>query len=297
MTIPESQLDIWSHQGSISQSKDTYRNIKSVLESQDSPYAKQDFTVFLQGSYGNDTNIYSESDVDIVIQLNSGFGYDINNLPSDQKAFFNQVFSGRASYDLSDFKNDVLSHLKKNFDDEVKPGDKAIKINAGASRRNADVLVCMGFRNYHQFSSYYLQRYTEGIFFLNSQGTRIVNYPKRHLENLTIKHQNTSGWYKPTIRILKNLRSRLVQQGMIGIRDAPSYYLEGMLYNVPNTEFKLSYENTVANCVNWLNKANQTNLVCANEQYYLLRDSSLVTWNVANFTAFLNAACNLWNHW
>lgn len=32
------------------------------------------FKVFLQGSYGNDTNIYAESDVDIAIRLDNCFG-------------------------------------------------------------------------------------------------------------------------------------------------------------------------------------------------------------------------------
>ena len=33
------------------------------------PYADKNLKVFLQGSYGNDMNIYAESDVDIVIRL------------------------------------------------------------------------------------------------------------------------------------------------------------------------------------------------------------------------------------
>src|SRR5690606_967984 len=69
MPIPESQLETWSHQGSITQSSSTYNTIKSVLEDSATPYAGRNFKVFLQGSYGNDTNIYAESDVDIVIRL------------------------------------------------------------------------------------------------------------------------------------------------------------------------------------------------------------------------------------
>lgn len=33
MGIPESQLDTWSHQGSIAQSASTYNTIKNALES------------------------------------------------------------------------------------------------------------------------------------------------------------------------------------------------------------------------------------------------------------------------
>ena len=57
MAIPESQLETWAHQGSVSQSSTTYNTIKNVLEADDTPYAGKSYSVFLQGSYGNDTNI------------------------------------------------------------------------------------------------------------------------------------------------------------------------------------------------------------------------------------------------
>lgn len=57
MAVPESQLETWSHQGSISQSSSTYATIKRAIEASDTKYADKDYEVFLQGSYGNDTNI------------------------------------------------------------------------------------------------------------------------------------------------------------------------------------------------------------------------------------------------
>ena len=63
MAIPESQLDTWSHQGSITQSSNTYATITGALEAAGTPYANKAYKVFLQGSYGNDTNIYAPDDV------------------------------------------------------------------------------------------------------------------------------------------------------------------------------------------------------------------------------------------
>ena len=83
MPIPESQLETWSHQGSITQSSNTHNAIKSVLEASTTPYAGKNFKVFLQGSYGNDTNIYAESDVDIVIRLDDCFHSDLESLSDD----------------------------------------------------------------------------------------------------------------------------------------------------------------------------------------------------------------------
>ena len=69
MAIPETQLETWSHQGSVAQSSSTYATIKNTLEEAGTAYNDKNYKVFLQGSYGNDTNIYSESDVDVVIRL------------------------------------------------------------------------------------------------------------------------------------------------------------------------------------------------------------------------------------
>ena len=73
MAISEQQLQTWSHQGSVRGSSETYQVIKAALEDRSAPYAGHGFEVFLQGSYGNDTNIYAESDVDIVICLTEVF--------------------------------------------------------------------------------------------------------------------------------------------------------------------------------------------------------------------------------
>jgi hypothetical protein len=94
MAIPESQLDTWAHQGSIAQSAATYKTIKAVLNADGTPYADKDYSVFLQGSYGNDTNIYAESDVDIVIQCNSLFQHDLSKLPEEQKSAFHRAYEG-----------------------------------------------------------------------------------------------------------------------------------------------------------------------------------------------------------
>jgi hypothetical protein len=72
MTIPETQLETWTHIGAAAQSAATYQTIKAVIESKDAPYATKQIDSFLQGSYGNDTNVYgADSDVDIVLRTKS----------------------------------------------------------------------------------------------------------------------------------------------------------------------------------------------------------------------------------
>jgi hypothetical protein len=62
--FPDSQLDTWSHQGSVIQSSSTYQTVRLALLDKSAAHAEQDFGIFLQGSYANDTNIFADSDVD-----------------------------------------------------------------------------------------------------------------------------------------------------------------------------------------------------------------------------------------
>jgi hypothetical protein len=297
MPIPESQLETWSHQGSITQSSNTYNSIKSVLEASTTPYAGKNFKVFLQGSYGNDTNIYAESDVDIVIRLEDCFFSDLDSLSDEEKAAHQQAFSD-ATYTHVDFKCDVLSVLEDQYGSAVKAGDKAIAIDASGSRRKADVIVATQFRRYFKFRSTSDSEYVEGICFFNTAGERIANYPKQHSANLTTKHQASSKWMKPMARVLKNMRSRMVDDGLIKAGIAPSYYIEGLLYNVPDYKFTSSYQDCLVNTLNWYRQESvKVDLVCANEQYYLLRDGVHTCWSQANCDVFIKAAVELWNEW
>lgn len=296
MAIPESQLERWSHQGSIAQSAQTYETLQRVLNDSSSPYYLRDFSIFLQGSYGNDTNVYRDSDVDVVIRLNQTYYADTRSLTPNAKASYDRMFSP-ATYEYSDFKTEVIAWLKQNFGADVRPGKKAVQIKANGNRREADVLVCARHRGYLATSTDTDLRYDEGIVFWTSDGAKIVNFPKQHSENCTTKHKNTSQRFKRMVRVYKNMRNKMVDDGYIVDGVAPSYFLEGMLWNVPEEHFLQSYGDSFVNTFNWVSVADATKLVCANDLHWLVRDNLEVCWPTTNFTAYLAAAKDYWNDW
>lgn len=299
MAIPEEQLDTWSHQGSITNSSTTYNAIKNVLGAATVPYAGRAYEIFLQGSYGNDTNIWTESDIDIVIKLSgaSCFHSDLSELTDEEKALWRQAYVD-ATYEYGDFKRDVLKVLSDQYGADVSVGDKAIAIAARGNRRKADVIVAAEFRRYFRFRSAVDERYTDAICLWNAAGEQIVNYPKQHSTNLTARHQATGQWLKPMVRIMKNLRGRLVADGAVAAGSAPSYFLEGLLYNVPTNQLVSNYSTCLVNALNWLRaQKDRSAFLCANEQYYLLRDNAHECWSPANADAFLNSAASLWQRW
>ncbi|WP_230333128.1 hypothetical protein [Xenorhabdus nematophila] len=146
----------------------------------------------------------------------------------------------------------MIKALTDRFGSDIKVGDKAIAVAANGSRRKADVIAAMQFRRYWKFKSIYDAQYTEGICFFNGAGELIANYPNQHSDNLTTKHQGSNQWLKLMVSILKNIRSKLVDDGALQPGIAPSYYLEGLLYNVPNEKFGSSYADSFVNAINWI---------------------------------------------
>jgi hypothetical protein len=180
--------------------------------------------------------------------------------------------------------------------DDVKPGNKAIKIESRSSRRSADVLACYEFRRYTRFVNAYDQQYVSGVYFPTYSSGAVVNYPRVHSDNCTAKHQATNGWFKPMVRILKNMRSWMVSRGALMSGTAPSYYIECLLHNVPNGLFHTSYAATFVECLTWLQHTNRSTLACAHGQHLLLGNSN-VNWPSNDCDAFISALVILWNGW
>jgi hypothetical protein len=297
MSIPETTLINWSHQGSVQQSAATYQGIKSTLEDSSAPFHDRSFSTFLQGSYGNDTNIQSDSDVDIVICTSSVFYYDLSNLDAADKSRFEQSYPGSASYTHAEFKKEVTDWLQRKYGDAVKPGSKAIYIRGDGTRRDADVLPAAEFRHYWTFPAASDERHAKGIVFWKADGTKIVNFPKQHLENCTAKHQATSSWFKPTVRVFKNMRNQMIQDNVLQEGVAPSYYIDGLLSNADDSCFGHSFERTFSQCVNYLQRANRVDMTCANGIHWLVRDGQEVCWSSADFSTFMTAVSSYWDNY
>ncbi|WP_321900390.1 nucleotidyltransferase domain-containing protein [Burkholderia cepacia] len=296
MAIPEDQLATWAKIGAQATSRDTYASVRRALLVDGTGYHDKLYSIFLQGSYGNDTNIWRESDVDIVIQLDSVFTYELGVLPPMQQLAFHAGLV-YATYSYEEYRADVLAALRQSFGDTVEPGAKAVSIEPSGNRRKADVLIAMQHRNYWRYTGGIDSLYVEGISFHKGDGTQVVNYPRQHRENLVAKNQATNEWFKHIVRIFKNARERMIEQGLLAEGVAPSYYIEGLLYNVPTYCFGNAYQATVLSCLNWLCNVDRTKFLCANSQYMLLNGNVNVTWNSRDCDAFLRAFVLLWNGW
>jgi hypothetical protein len=108
---------------------------------------------FLQGSYGNDTNVYgADSDVDIVLRTTSFFYYNLDALSEGEKAAFKAVHSSDSQYTLENFRTDAIKFLSDQYRADLDTtGKKALRIKANGDRRSSDVLLLAPHRKYTRY--------------------------------------------------------------------------------------------------------------------------------------------------
>lgn len=89
----------------------------------------------------------------------------------------------------------------------------------------------------------------------------------------------------------------MIQKGITEPGIAPSYYIEGLLYNVPNHLFGTSFQQTVQSCLSYVRHADRTAFMCANGIHPLVRDNSEVSWQPNDCAKFLDALDFYWNYY
>lgn len=276
MGIPKTQLGKWADHGPQAASKHTHGAIREVLK-QYPPLSKVKYDIYLQGSYSNDTNIQDDSDVDVVLELQSTSHYNADSLYDTWKRF----------------RRDALRALRKGFDEEyVRQGSKSIKIKATQSTLAADVVVCLPYDTHARNSSS-----VEGITFWALPGKCWVgSHPRQHYENGKDKDTCTSQRYKRTVRMFKSARNHLESKGRIGSDLAPSYFVECLVYNAPKGAFKEGLQDTYCEIVNWVRRTPLESLSCQNGQQSLFGPSP-EQWDVEDAETFIDQLAALWNDW
>jgi hypothetical protein len=128
----------------------------------------------------------------------------------------------------SKFRAEVLLALENKLPGQIdSSGSTAIKVNSSTARVDADVLPCFDYRFY--FST---GEYREGSRAFKTDGSAITNYPDQQLTNGISKNQATAMRFKKAVRVLKRIENAMVEDSLID--ELPSYFMECLVYNVPN---------------------------------------------------------------
>lgn len=302
MSIPESQLEDWTHQGAVKTAKLTHESVSNALSEYEFP-EDAEYDPYLQGSYRNTTNIRGDSDVDLVVELTSTFYKDISRLSESEKRRWEQARL-YTTYGWSDFRRDVLEGLKDYYGSyRVTEGDKSIKLAGSSNRLDADVVVCATYRKYESFPGTFDDPayYVAGMTFWTQEGSRqIINFPKLHYENGVSKNSDTDGRFKPTVRMFKHARSYMIDHGQIDKDLAPSYFVECLIYNAPSALFDASVDITYGSIILYFwalnEKGELADLQCQNHQLPLFGNRP-DQWKLSDGQTFISALWDLWQNW
>lgn len=209
------------------------------------------FEVFAQGSWPNGTNIETSSDVDLVVMMTLPFQEEVKRLSSSERRDFYTRYEP-TYYGWPEFRADVLATLRERF--FVHEGRKCIDIRDwdSALRIPADILPAVEYRSYGEFALRGEERFTSGVLFRDSSGHEIVNYPKQHLANGKRKDRATGGRFKQVVRAVKNARLHAHEGGPSRPAGAPSYFVECLLYRVPDQQYRTSIPAAYRSCLEWL---------------------------------------------
>jgi hypothetical protein len=227
----EEQLKRFTRPPSTTEENKLQNSEKMVRDaiSSDEKLKQKSTETFGQGSYANNTNVRLNSDIDINVRYTGGFYF---NLPKDKDE--DDVGIGHlkpSEYPYSEFKDDVENALINKFGKEyIKRNDKCITVLPNTNRIITDVVPTWNFRQYAKNNTYEL-----GTRFHSDGGETITNFPKQHITNGISKNNNTSRRFKRLVRLHRQMRYNMIDDGENVSDNITSFLLECLVWNVPNS--------------------------------------------------------------
>jgi tRNA nucleotidyltransferase (CCA-adding enzyme) len=244
MNFTEQQLITWSKPVSTSEDQKCQNAINQITAALRSKFSNK-ILIFLQGSYRNNTNVRLNSDVDIVMRYDDAFYSDLQRLSEDDKAAYNARRTS-AGYNFDELKVDTQAALQEVFNTDVERKNKCIQVNGNTNRVTADVIPCFVLKRFKTLQTIE----AEGIKFYSDDNHEIISFPNQHYTNGTAKTEQTYRLYKRMVRILKVINYRLIDDGTISDKLASSFFIECLVYNVPNVSFiSGNYTQTLRNVI------------------------------------------------
>ncbi len=192
------------------------------------PFNSCSLKIFAKGSYANNTNVRSDSDVDIAVECT-----DVLYWKESEKGIHTPGKRYEGIWTPEKLRAELTTAMSTKFPGQVdSSGAIAIQINSNSARVDADVVPCFSFRHYLRSGT------RDGTKIFKKDGSSIVNYPFQQMQNGTNKNNATNYAYKKGARLLKRIENKMAADGIF--RELPSFFMECLAYNCPNHIFLLS---------------------------------------------------------
>lgn len=204
------------------------RMVRAAIDASGIP-GSAEYIVYTKGSYRNSTNVRSDSDVDVVVELTECFYFDFFNCQAPFKE--GTPYSGwwRPQTWRSAVEKAMVDHYGAAAVDLS--GNIAINIpEVKGSRPSADVVPCFGYRRFDAPDR--SVAHVGSCVFPKDGSDKVVNWPEQQYTNGVTKNDATGHRYKRFVRALKRSENWLVSEE--GMAPLASYLMECLVYNVPD---------------------------------------------------------------
>jgi len=286
--ITEAVLSTWTAPSSDSE-KDKQdraeRMIRQAIDEHD-PFKSCSLKVYAKGSYANNTNVRSDSDVDIAVECTDALYWEEEEKGNRQVS--TEPYKG--IWTPTKLRAELVLAMQKKFPNQVDTsGVTAIQINANSARVNADVVPCFSYRYYMRHGN------RDGTKIFKTDGKSIVNYPLKQIKHGRDKNNRTNYNYKKCVRILKRIENAMAKEAKF--KELPSYFIECLAYNCPDYIFtRDTWSQTLREILIFIYNAlegdepSEERWVEVNECFYLFHSQQ--KWNRQDGRAFAHAAWN-----
>lgn len=222
----EEQLQGWTGASSDTEQDKQERTERMVREAvaAHGAFADCSLAVYAKGSYPNNTNVQSDSDVDIAVQCHE-VEYWEQEKPTGQS--LGAPYTG--IWTPAKLRSELEAALQAKFPGQVDTsGSTAIRVHSSSARVDADVVACFDYRYYFATGGDRV-----GTKIVPTSGWPFENYPVQHLAGGRSKNTATNTSFKKAVRILKRVENLMVKSS--AHRAVPSYFIECLVFNCPNS--------------------------------------------------------------
>lgn len=194
--------------------------------------------LFVQGSYANNTNVRTESDVDVAVIQEETFLPEYRKDSAYPQSGADYGFTP-APAAAKTFKDEVQEALEEKFGSDVERKNKSIKVHGNTYRKDADTVPCRRYRDYRQDYRRDASNFVGGVVIYPDNGGIIINYPEQHIANGRKKNSDTNHHYKKMVRIMKKMRYLMEDSYNTAYSSAAknvsSFMLESLLWNIEDS--------------------------------------------------------------
>jgi len=190
--------------------------------------------IYIHGSYANKSNIYFPSNLEIMVEITTAKRFSPDEVSLEDNYFVDIPLE----FGPREFRLLFANALRDIVGDKLSEQAKTLRLSGLEKiKHDVDITPCMNFHFYKDNGS--TGDRTRGILMYDSSIDRqIVSFPRQHNQNGFDKDQATGGNFKRMVRLFKTLHSLNVNEFYcIGPKVASGYFIECLLYNVPDQLF------------------------------------------------------------